>query len=97
MLRFFFINNGRRRETIVEVRFGEAETPLGQGWTRQGAILARLPVTLDPHSATPPFELTTDGNAQFDVLLRTGQIAKCVIETTGRWRHTEEFAVPPPP
>jgi hypothetical protein len=81
----------------VEVRFGTPETPRGKGWTRQQAILEKLPVTLDPHSATPPFHLTTDSKANLDVLLRTGQITKCMIETTGRRNHTEEFAVPPPP
>jgi hypothetical protein len=97
VLRFFFINSGRRRETIVEVRFGKPETPLGQGWMRQAAILDQLPVTLDPHSATLSFHLTTAGSDEFDVLLKNGQITKCFVETTGRRHHTEEFAVPPPP
>jgi hypothetical protein len=98
ILRFFFINNGRRRTTIAEVRFGTAGTPVTEGWTRQQAILNQLPQTLDPHTATQPFYLTTDSpTEEFDQLLGTGKITSCVVETTERRRHTKTFRVPAPP
>jgi hypothetical protein len=98
VLRFFFINNGRRREAIVDIRFQTDATPLGQGWTRQHAIMDRLPVTLEPHTASTPFELTTDSpSEEFDRLLRDGEITMCEIETTARRNRRKTFHVPLPP
>lgn len=98
-LRFYFVNRGLREESIVEIRFGTRETPVGEGWTRQQAILDRLPLRLGRNDASPPFEIAAGsavGFPEFENHLIAGRITRCFV-TTGSRGKTLTFSVPRPP
>ena len=85
ILRFHFVNKGRKLDSITEIRFGTADTPDGEGWLRL-SIMNQLPVAIAPGHASPPFNLVTDpaaveGFPEFQQHLRAGAITKCTVQT----------------
>ena len=81
ILRFTVANVGTRKYGLREIRFGTDETPKEEGWTRNRAVMERLPLLLDEGEISKAFFLETgpQWTEAFDQHLADGEITKCMV------------------
>jgi hypothetical protein len=103
VLRVAFANVGRKKGTIMDLRFREASMPSGRGWTPYRDVLERLPVVLDTgagfafHVELPPAstaERPRDAGVEwlFEDAVRTGRVTTLEVDVGGA--PMVEFEVP---
>jgi hypothetical protein len=96
IFRFSIANNGRRRVTIREIRFGTTDTPKAQGHLTK-SLLEAMPLTIDPDASSPSMVYVIDANdaREFQRLMRNGEIKRMFVENTRGKVKTFDLPVKP--
>lgn len=81
ILRFTVSNIGTRKYGIREIRFGTSDMPETKGWTRNRAIMEKMPLLLDEGEISNAFFLETgpQWTGEFDRNLAKGRITRCMV------------------